>query len=152
MYGVLTDNEILSRLNDLEKIESFNIMAELPKIIRLLSQYEKTYDKEFLFYKNNQVTDIVSTIFSTLTMEAQDSGRYALCDQYNFNEDSVYSSTLEDNMRNQILYDGILHYYKRNPLPDPMDIGGLASLCRYLFKYIKEKTYAEYEDMLELVK
>lgn len=152
MYGVLTDNEIISRLNELDTITNFNLTAELPEVIRLLIDYEKTYDKDFLFYKAHPATDIVSKIFFTLTREAQDSGRYALCDKYSLQEDAMYNSTLEENMRRQVLYDGIVHYYKRHTLPKSMDIGSLASLCRYLFAYIKEKTYSEYEDLLELVK
>ena len=151
MYGVLTDEEIISRLDELETIADFNIKAELPKVIKLLIDYEKTYDNDYLFYKDTSVTDIVSNIFFTLTREAQDSGRYVVCDEYDLKEDAMYHSTLEENMRDQVLYDGIVHYYKRHELLQEMDLGILASLCRHLFEYIKKQTQAEYEDMLELV-
>ncbi|KDR96534.1 hypothetical protein SAMN02745945_00219 [Peptoclostridium litorale DSM 5388] len=152
MYGVLTDEEIISRLDKLETIADFNLRTELPEVIKLLIEYEKTYENDSLFYRAHSVTDSLSKIFFTLTREAQDSARYAICSDYDLQEDSMYNSALEENMRQQVLYDGIVHYYKRHVLPESMDIGSLASLSRYLFEYIKEHTYAEYEDMLELAK
>lgn len=152
MYGVLTDEEVVGRLNEIKDVAGFDIYKNLPEVINLLIEYEKTYEDDYLFFNGRSVTGIVKNIFHTLTKEAQDSGRYSLCDEYNINEDKMYSSVLEDNMREQVLYDGIVHYYKRNLLPEEMDLGSLASLCRYLFEYIKKHTYSEYEEMLELAK
>lgn len=150
MYGVLTDEEIIDRLDELDSIADFELKKDLPDVIRLLIDYEKTYEDDCRFYMGKAVENIICSIFSTLTKEAQDSARYALCSKYKLQEDSIFNSALEDNMRCQVLYDGVVRYYKRHELHEKMDIGGLAMLSRYLFEYIKEQTYAAYEDYLEL--
>lgn len=150
MYGVLTDEEVVSRLNGQDTIADFNLKRELPKVINLLIDYEKTYDDDTHFYKNKSVEDIMCSVFSTLTKEAQDSARYAVCSKYKLDEEKIFNSALEENMRCQSLFNGISKYFRRHELPDTMDLGTLAMLCRYLFEYIKEHTIAEYVDNLEL--
>jgi len=150
MYGVLTDEEIVSRLNEQDTLADFNLKKELPKIINLLIDYEKTYEDDTHFYKNKSVENIVCSIFSTLTKEAQDSARYAVCSKYKLDEDIIFNSALEENMRCQSLFNGISKYFRRHELPDVMDLGTLAMLSRYLHEYIKEQTYAAYVDYLEL--